>query len=153
MRSHHPSCPTPYPRQLVHLLCGPCCFQTGGVLLRPESRFQSPSETKPAVRQTPIQLSITPQSILLCLHRRYWSSAVGEDHHWVKPHRPHTHTHTLISVVYSCQKPVTELKEGRRSGLLRSSSLRGGRVTAAFRLHHIPASQTLLQWRSVDGRK
>lgn len=84
--SYPPRRPTPYPLQLVNLRC---CSNGAAVPVHPRSRSHDLSRTKPAVYQKPIQLSITRQTILVCLHERACSSATTKCHHldrWDWPH-------------------------------------------------------------------
>lgn len=87
VRSYPPRCPTPYPLQLVNLRC---CSNGAAVPVHPRSRSHDLSRTKPAVYQKPIQLSITRQTILVCLHERACSSATTKCHHLDRWDWPHT---------------------------------------------------------------
>lgn len=119
--SYPPRCPTPYPLQLVNLRC---CSNGAAVPVHPRSRSHDLSRTKPAVYQKPIQLSITRQTILVCLHERACSSATTKCHHLDRWDWPHTDSSLwFIAVNWPAQEEQCKWMKVRGQGWLQNSSL------------------------------
>ena len=83
----------------------------GAVPVHPGSRPLSLSETKPPVRHTPIQLSITPAAIHVCLHRRSRST---EERRWAEL-QPPTHSHHCGSSLSASTQQKHSNRNERRS--------------------------------------